>query len=194
MGLATSYEVDNDRRFRNALRRALLVTDDLQLPLNLIAKDFYKSERAIFKLKSPGLYPDLSEKYKPAKRRAVGFIYPILKRGGKLEKSMTNPKSKGSINHIVNKQALILGTRVKNKKGVFYPAFLQDGTSKMPARKFLFIGPEAPRFAKGPLAGRPERWFNILNEFIFQKLAQQGWDVGLPTDKIPPLKTTKGPG
>jgi hypothetical protein len=37
---------------------------------------------------SPGDVPDLSESYKPQKRRAVGFIYPILRRTGEMLGSM----------------------------------------------------------------------------------------------------------
>jgi len=46
----TSYSVDNDRSFRAALDRAISASTDLTLPLTLISKDFYKSEKAIFKL------------------------------------------------------------------------------------------------------------------------------------------------
>lgn len=169
----TSYEVDNDRIFQEALDRSIRGVRDLRDPLRRIANDFYKSQQAIFLLQSSGLYPPLSPKYAEAKKRAVGFAIPILRRLGVLEESVTKPKGKGAINTIRNKNTLTLGTKVP------YALFHQLGAPKinLPIRKMLFIGPEAPRFAKGRLSGRAERWLNTINGHVLAVMKAQGFDV-----------------
>lgn len=169
MPVATSYIVDNDRKFRNAINRARKVTDDLRIPLTLISKDFYKSEKAIFQLKGPGQYPDLADSTKRQKRKAGFSIYPILRRKGRLEKSITTPNHADSINRIINKTVLVIGT--KTPYGIFHQS--DAPRKKIPLRKFLFIGPEAPRFATSDQMGRTQRWLNILNEFVLQKTQQE---------------------
>ena len=180
----TSYEVDNDRAFQNALDRARRVTDNLVIPLILISKDFYKSERAIFRLRGPGKYPDFGgfnpgqkvgnktrrQIAKEKKLREVGFIYPLLKgKTQRLMNSLLQPDAEGSINQILNKKVLVIGTSIP------YARFHQGpgARKKIPERKFLFIGPEAPRFASRQQMGRTERWLNILNDYIMQLLAKE---------------------
>lgn len=161
----TSYIVDNDRLFQDALNRARAVTDDLRIPLTLISKDFYKSEKAIFQLGGPGKYKDLADSTKRQKEKAGFPIYPILKRKGRLAGSVTDPGHADAINRILNKTTLIIGTKVPY--GVFHQS--DKPRKKIPLRKFLFIGPEAPRFATSDQMGRTERWLNIMNEFVLQK-------------------------
>lgn len=48
----TSYLVDNDRRFRDALTAASGVIEDFRIPFGQILRDFYRSEQAIFTLKA----------------------------------------------------------------------------------------------------------------------------------------------
>lgn len=162
----TSYEIKNDVLFKKALERAASVTADLTLPLTQIGQDFYKSEKAIFKLKGPGQYPDLAPSTKNFKFRKFGFRYPILKATGRLEKSVTTRSSPDSIFQIIKKQTLIIGTSVPY--GIFHQS--DDPRTTLPLRKFLFIGPEAKKFARGPTAGRPGRWLNILNQHVLKKL------------------------
>ena len=69
-----SYSVDNDRRFRDAIKAAAEQIGDLTIPLTLISQDFYKSERAIFSLNGPGQYPPISPRYAKAKLRRYGFV------------------------------------------------------------------------------------------------------------------------
>ena len=166
----TSYSVDNDKSFRNALDRAAQVTNYLRIPFTIIAADFYRSQAAIWKLKGPGQYPDLSPNYKPRKLNKTGFIYPILKRNGFLEAAASIQGGPGNITRI---QPLTLEMGV-DEKSVPYAIFHQMGTKKMPMRKFLFIGPEAIQFASSEQVGRLERWMGTLNEFIAQKLKQSG--------------------
>lgn len=175
----TSYSVDADNRFKAALAKAKESIADLTIPLIEISKDFYKSEQAIFKLKGPGQYPDLGgfnpdeiapgstksrrEIAKDQKQKQVGFIYPILKREGRLADSLLNPSHSDAINQIVNKSNLIIGTKVP------YAVYHQSDAPRsiIPLRKFLFIGPEAIQFARDPvLSGRLQRWTGILEEFV----------------------------
>ncbi len=170
----TSYVVDNDRKFRDGLNRASQVSQDLRVPFGLILSDFYKSEAAIFKLKGPGLYPPFSgpkdpvtglTKYQAAKKKKVGFDYPLLVRSGLLSNSLLGPNNTGSISKITP-LSLTFGTSVKY--GIYHQS--DDPRSKIPLRKFLFIGPEAPRFANSEQQGRLERWLNIMNDFVVKQL------------------------
>jgi len=174
----TSYIVDNDKKFERAIGRALATANDLRPAFALILFDFHNSQKAIFQLRKPGQYDDLTEKYKKAKQKKWGFVYPILKASGALEESTTKPKAPGSI-ATVRKRELIIGTRVVSKKGFPYAQVHQRGQKGVPRpRKILFIGPEAPRFAKGNLSGRAERWLAIMNAFVLKSLEKQGFDVG----------------
>lgn len=153
-----SYVVDNDKRFRKAVDAARAAVGDLRIPLTLISRDFFRSQRAIWQLTGPGQYPDLAESTKRRKRAAGKSVYPILRWSGLLEESMTNPASPNAINEIVNKSTLLVGTKVD------YGIFPQTGARRL--RKFLFIGPEAPRFATSDQMGRLERWTNILQAHV----------------------------
>lgn len=161
-----SVEIANKEAFNRGLERARNSVSDLRVPLNLIAIDFYKSQKSIFdsNRKGPGQYADLSQAYKAAKMKEVGFVYPILKRTGLLEESVTNAASTNGGYVIINKDTLVFTTRVP------YAEYLQNGTSKMPARPFFLVGPEAPRYATSQMQGRMGRWLNILNDFVIQKL------------------------
>jgi len=162
-----SYIVDADKRFQRALKKASDQVDDLRVPFKLITRSWFKSNRSFFILKSAGLFEDLAESTKKQKTRLLGSPYPIL-RGitGNLEKSITNPSDSGSVNLIVNKKTLILGTQVQSKKGAPYPFFLQDGTSKMPARPFIIIGGEQTSTA--PINRRREAWIKLISDYVFK--------------------------
>lgn len=161
----SSYKIENDVKFRASLAAAKLAVGDLTIPLTLIAKDFYKSEKAIFKLKGPGGYDDLKKETKEAKRRGGFSVYPILKRTGRLEGSVTDPTHPDAVNQIINKSILVIGTTVEY--GIYHQS--DRPRSKIPLRKFLFIGPES-RFANSDQQGRVGRWTNILQGFVMQKL------------------------
>lgn len=194
----TSYVVDNDKAFRSALNRVSGKVSDLTIPLTLIAKDFYRSEKAIFQLKGPGQYPPFKNsqnEYKtmkngkqrhvavtemsPYQKRKIkkwGFDYPLLVASGKLRDSLTDGSNPNAINQIQDKNTLIIGTSVTNDKGVCYPVFHQsdDARTKIPLRKFLFIGPEAPAFATSDQMGRLTRWTGILQGYYESTLSSVG--------------------
>ena len=175
----TSYIVDNDRRFRDAIKRAQETVGDLRVPFTLILADFYRSEQAIFKLKSKGQYPDFTEKgkevgtasrYAKLKQKEVGFAYPLLVRSGKLAASLLSAGTPDSIAY-VSPTSLLIGTKVQY--GIYHQS--DDARKKIPLRKFLFIGPEASQFATSDMQGRPERWLNIMNDFVLKQIRLQGF-------------------
>lgn len=161
-----SYSADNDRKFREAIAKAGAAVKDLTIPLTLIAKDFFKSERAIFQLQGPGQYPDLAESTKKNRIKNNLPIYPILKKSGALERSVTDPTDTNSVNYIEGGYKLVIGTKLAY--GIYHQS--DKPRSKIPLRKFLFIGPEAPRWAVGDQVGRLQRWLGILDGFLEQKL------------------------
>lgn len=190
----TSYIVDNDRRFRDAIQRAADATGDLRLPFALILADFYKSEQAIFALKGPGQYPpfknsvratSLSKKltgirrgqgydvtkspYQREKIKKVGFDYPLLVRTGSLSASLLSASAKGAV-AIIGPTELTIGTTIQY--GVYHQS--DSPRKKIPLRKFLFIGPEASQFATSDQQGRPERWMNILNDHVLKQAKSSG--------------------
>ncbi len=165
MAAFTSYEVDNDKVFAAALKRAGKLVNDLRIPLTSIRSNFYRSQKSIFNLKSKGKYPDFaSEASRMQKIRAVGFDYPLLKRSGDLEKSTTTPNHPNSISKVIGKKTLIIGTSLP------YAIFHQSDKPRttLPLRKFLFIGPEAKQFANNNQIGRLSRWTRILEDYVLK--------------------------
>lgn len=168
-----SYVVDNDRKFRNAINRASRAVDDLRVPFGLIQKDFYRSEKSIFGLKSAGQYPDFKDggsesRYAKAKLKRVGFKYPLLVYSGALAASLLNPSAAGAVAQATS-NSLTIGTTIPY--GIYHQS--DQPRHRIPLRKFLFIGPEAPTFATSDMMGRPERWLNILNDFVLKKARQE---------------------
>lgn len=175
----TSYSVDNDRKFREALKRASEVSTDLRIPLGLISADFYKSQQAIWKLKGPGKYPPFKgpknpetghTRYQDEKLKAVGFDYPLLVRTGSLAASLSGPNNKGSINK-VTPLSLTIGTSIPY--GIYHQSD-EGSRPRIPLRKFLFIGPEAPSFASDEQKGRLERWLGYIESHITNVLRREG--------------------
>lgn len=161
---ALKMSLENWDAWQKQLGKALEQVSSLKVPLSLIADDFYKSERAIFQLKSKGAYEDLSEKYKKRKIKEKGFAYPILKRDGDLEKSLTVRGGPGNIT-IVEDKFLIVGSAVP------YAAVHQFGapSKNIPSRPIVFIGPETSKFEasdRAGLGGRLTRWSNILDGYV----------------------------
>lgn len=166
----TSYSVDNDRRFRDALEDAQRQVKDLRVPLTLISKDWFQSNNAIFNLTGPGGYPPASPSTIAKRNRKGQPVYPLLVSTGRLRDSMTNPAHPDSVNVIVNQRSLFLGTKVSY--GIFHQS--DKPRRKIPLRKFVFIGPEASRFARGAQVGRLERWQNILAANVAKQLEKLG--------------------
>lgn len=175
-----SYITVNDKKFQEALKGALEVVTDLRIPFNLIAKDFYRSEKAIFQLTGPGQYPafkrssgayrggkyqvDSESPYQKAKKKAVGFDYPLLFRSGKLAASLLGPGNSGNVTQITP-LGMVIGTTVPY--GIYHQS--DEPRRVIPLRKFIFIGPEAPRFANSDQAGRLQRWLGYIDDYVARK-------------------------
>lgn len=158
-------KIDPDGEFRKALAAASRECEDLTIPLTEITREWFQGNRAIYRLKTPGKYADLSANYKKQKQRRHGFVYPILRASGKLERSIIDPKDAKAIANIVNKKTLYLGSKVK------YAEYLQTGTSRMPSRPYVLIGAEQsgpPEFNR-----RFEIFGNIFKEYVRQVAMQR---------------------
>lgn len=154
-----------DKDLQATLKAAREQISDFTIPFKLIGQQWFKSNRAIADLKSPGKYQDLSPAYKKAKQRSWGFIYPILKASGRLLSSITSPGSE-SINLIINKQTLLLGSTVP------YGIYHQLGTAKMPARPWILIGAE--QTAPPELNNRKDAWLAIINKYVSDIITKNG--------------------
>lgn len=186
----TSYSIANDKAFNEALTRARGAANDLRIPFNLIAIDFYRSQKAIFNLKSAGQYPDFGgfnpnalagrirgqdvnrkALYSFRKKQAVGFDYPLLV--GKSRKLKTAASQMGGAGNItiVSKTSLAMGV---NDSTVPYAKYHQSDKKRtvMPQRKLLFIGPES-HFANNEQKGRLNRWMQILSTNVPAKMRKE---------------------
>jgi phage gpG-like protein len=155
-----------DKQLQDAIKAARSAVSDLTVPFKLMTDAWFRSNRAIFALKGPGKYADLSEAYKTQKKRRHGFTYPILRASGNLEDSITKPGDAGSIAQTLNKKTLILGTKVS------YGQYLQFGTSRMPARPFILVGAE--QVAPAEINRRRDAWVKMLQDYVMQKTGAVG--------------------
>ncbi len=176
--VAISFEYDQRKELSNAINKTLEHVQDLTIPYTLIAQSWFKSNKSMFygNISGPRKYVDLTDSYKKQKQKKYGRVYPVLFATGKLKESITNPAHSDSINRIVNKKELILGTKVTNKKGDPYAFFLQNGTRNMPARPAVLFGVE--QVATSIQNQRLKAWINILEHFLLEKFNQNGGPVG----------------
>lgn len=195
MPLEVKASILNSKEIDAVIKRARGVVKDLRPAFKIMASDFQKGNRAIFKLQGPGQYDDfvgrkVGQTWKspgrPDKRTrdpnltpyqnykvARGFApegYPLLKLSGRLEKSLTQPGGDSILKFGLTNA--IFGTKVKNERGKEYASYLQNGTSKMPARAVVFLRPGdgAP---DGIAKRRLGRWLNILNDYILKEMGAQ---------------------
>ena len=164
------FSVENTEIVSDAIADAFKQIGDMTIPLTSITRDFYQSQKAIFMLKGPGQYEDLADSTKKAKERARYSVYPILKRTGRLADSTLKPDHPEAINKIINKNSLFIGTRVPY--GIFHNS--DEPRTKIPLRKFLFIGPEAKKFATTDQVGRVNRWIQIIDDYVGKVLRIRG--------------------
>ncbi len=177
----TSYIVENDEAFAQALDRLAATVTDFRIPFGLIAKDFYQGNKRMFSLKTEGRYPPLGgfnhnktvkyggldvskgELAEEKKKREVGFAYPLLVREGRLASFLIDPSDPETV-RIITSKSLTLGTSVP------YAIYHQSDKprKKIPQRKVIFIdgGPED----RG--SGRREAWLNILNSYVLTAIEE----------------------
>lgn len=181
--MATEIRIANLEAFQASLREAQRVVGDLREPFQKIRADWLRTNRTLFSFSGPGPWRDLSGAarrdkkgrfqspsaggYKAQKLKKWGFVYPILKASGRLERSVTEPGAPGAYFEIVGGTTLRLGTTVTAPGGAPYPYFLQVGTRFMPSRPFL----EIPELSL-------ERWKAILRAFIVTRLTPGGGGPG----------------
>ncbi len=154
-----------DRDIQAVIQKAREEINDLTIPFKLIAQSWFKTNRALLDLKSPGKYEDLSPKYKIQKVRKWGFVYPILKASGRLLGSITTPGAE-SINLVINKRTLLLGSTVP------YGIYHQLGTKNMPARPWILVGTE--QTAPAELNRRKDAWILLINDYVRQVIQKRG--------------------
>lgn len=181
------YAIDPDSAFQKKLEQVYAATRDLTAPLIEISREWFKGNKSIFALKGKGRYQDLSVRplnafwekdkrlreiaskggykaYKMAKYN-LSSPYPILFATGTLKNSITNGSDANSVNLIINKSTLVLGTKVP------YAIYHQSDQprTKIPYRPFLFVGVEqiAPNDIKNK---RLENWIKILDRHFEQSI------------------------
>lgn len=188
--MITSYIVSNDKDIVAALSRLEKTVSDFRIPFGLMAKEFYKTNKKIFQLKSKGLYPDFGgfnplrevgffdgkpetarSRAKRLKKKEVGFVYPLLFRTGRIASSLLNPSDPEAV-YKLDKKNLMLGTDVP------YAIYHQSDKPRktLPQRKVVFIdgGPyEQSRGAN--ISGRRETWLNIINQYIVDTINEEGF-------------------
>lgn len=165
------FDLDPQGEFQKILKQAKKKTADLTVPLTLIAQSWFKTNRAIFKLRGPGKYEKLSPKYKTRKEQTLGFAYPALEgKNNRIHDAITNPTDKHAVQVIDNKKELYLGA--KKTSDFPYAAIHQFGgtiktknaTIEMPARPYLFVGGE--QSAPSALNNRIKAWYKIIKNHI----------------------------
>lgn len=164
--MITRIAVDPDGKFGERLKAALTAVDDLSIPLELIKESWFKSNRAIFALGGPGKFEDLSASYKKQKARKVGFVYPILRLSGRLERALTQPGDTNSVARVIDKRSLTLG--VTPSDPIFN--YVHFGTRKMKARPFVLLGAE--QVAPPELNMRVEAWRKLITDYVIQKTGE----------------------
>ena len=180
-----SFIPQNDKEFKALLDKVGKQVSDFRVPFGLIANHFYRGNKKIFLLKGPGLYPVLGgfnpgdtvnfrgntvtkqKKAETLKKEQVGFIYPLLKRRGDIQKSLTSKNDKGA-EFFVGRNTLIMGTKVPHAK------FHQSDSPRksLPQRKLVFIdGGPAETSKDALISGRAQAWANIIRDYVAQVIS-----------------------
>lgn len=161
--MVMKVEVDPQEKLAKALRYAGARVGNLTIPLKLIAQQWFKSNRAIFSIQGPGKYVDLTDLYKKRKQKEAGFIYPILKKSGRLAQSITVPNEPESINYIINRKSLVLGSRTP------YAIYHQSEAprTKLPRRPMVLFGNE--QVAPDALERRVADWEKMILDFVLDQ-------------------------
>ena len=176
----------NSAEYDLAVKDALKEIRSLKPVFKGIVKEFYKSNKAIFALKSAGQYEDFKgktdeygltkyQKFKISKIGKSGFNvgtdgYPLLKLTGRLEESITVRGSADAIEEITN-ASLVVGTKVSY--GIYHQS--EEPRKKIPYRPFLFLDPSTSRYAQNPeISRRSVAWATMIQNYVKRKLASLG--------------------
>lgn len=178
-----------------AIKRAIEKIGDLRPALITIGREFYKANRAIFKLKSAGRYtdfvgPKIANTWKnpgrprtrtrngnltayqyakvQAKHRGVNSQgYPLLRATGALERSITNPSDPNAEQSVTNK-SIVIRTLVE------YAVFHQTGTKNIPMRQFMFIDPSTTVWKDDEdFSRRNKAWVEAIDSYVKRVLGDE---------------------
>lgn len=174
-----------------SLQEAANTVGDLRPAFIAITKTWLKGNKSLFKLKSAGRFadyvgpkvretwkdPGIPENrtrdgnltaYQNAKKKKVGFVYPMLKFTGRLEKSITDGGSPEFIN-VISKLSLTLGSAVPY--GIYHQSE-EPRKTRLPMRKFLFIDPT--NVNADPEAAFDTKYRKIIEDFVNRTLGKAG--------------------
>lgn len=135
-----TFEVAGVKEFDRAFNRVEGHISDLRPVWDRVEREFYRIERGQFDSEGSagrsGKWKPLSRKYAKQKAQRYG-VQPILRALGKMAASLTGKTSDTVL--IKEKQDFGIGTRL------FYAAFHQKGTDKMPAREPISFSDDSRR-------------------------------------------------
>lgn len=183
-------KVDSVRVIRS-LKELEKSVGDLRPAFIAITRSWLQANKATFKLKSAGRFtdyvgPKVSETWKNPgipeartrdgdltayenyKKKKVGFVYPMLKFSGRLEKSITEKGNPEFIN-IMTPKSLTLGS--STPYGIFHESS-ESRKTRLPMRKFLFIDPT--NVNADPDAAFEGRYKKIIDDFVARSIGKAG--------------------
>ena len=137
------WQVDT-KRFEKILQRLLKRSDDWRPLFHTLGENFRQSRKTIFALTGPGGYKDLSPRYKKLKESIFGDAYPILRATGVMERSIVEEGDSNNVS-IVERRSFTFGSKDPILKYHNSDKPAKGGKRKMPQRKVIFWGPEAPK-------------------------------------------------
>lgn len=158
--MSIKTQVDPQKALAKTLAKARKQVSDLTIPLTLIAQQWFKSNKAIFTLKTRGAYVDLSPLYKKWKTNVLGSPYPILKLSGDLEASITEPADPFAVSYILSKTDLFVGSKIA------YAGVHHKGSRKrnIPIRPVVLFGNE--QVAPQALRTRIKTWERMVMKYV----------------------------
>ena len=124
----------SDKGLNEKIANAVKQFGNFRFEFGEIVRSLAKYNKSIFNLVGSGKYAPLSPKYAEWKLRNYG-VKPILVLDGALRDSLIEPRGDINPNTIIN----ITNTSMEYGTKLPFAAFVQEGTSKMPARPFHFI-------------------------------------------------------
>ena len=134
----------------------------------LLAKQFRRSKKAIFTEKKKFFaFKDLGPRYKKQKLKKWGKIYPILVASGQMALSVIDKHDPDAITEITS-ESLTIGSKDPILQ------YHEFGTRKMPQRRVMYWGPEAPTEKNLGLA-------RVASDTIKRSIANQ---LGLPYKEV----------
>lgn len=143
---------DSERITKNLIKKSNL---DLRPSFKVIGIGYRKEVKAIFEKKQPRdaalRWRPLSQPYATIKEKLFPGR-PILVRTGALKDSMTNKGAQGNITVIQSHRAVFGST-------IFYGAFHDDGTERMPRRNFSEPSERRAAIWKGQIERELKRQF-----------------------------------